>query len=183
MLTEERKKWLQEVSYGYGLDGGGYEFEYPDPRQFPVLLKAVPAALLWDDPDPDYVPWIYDASGSQFDHYGLTCPIYVFDPHVGFGGSEPEWPKRICCLDDPETDHYRLVGTGRLAESERDCDCHGHWCVNEDDLWKAQWAMGERDSEGNMHAHPKCPRCEGDAYVTSHGGYWALYSMEVEDDG
>ena len=82
-MTPEQIKRIQELNVAYSLDGGGYSFEEP-----PAALEGL-GAVVWADPDPDYVPWIQD--GDYGDFYGVQCPLYVFAPNSGHF-SQTEFP-------------------------------------------------------------------------------------------
>jgi hypothetical protein len=162
---------LKELSWGYGLDGGGYEFENSTWENLEVI-----GAVVWESPDPDYVPWVYNLGDKRF--HDISCPIYAFIPQSGFG-CEREWPQRLG-EDDPESYQYRLVATGMVQETDRECDCHGKWVPEDNDFWKASWQLSGSPGDD---PHPKCPRCEGSGYVNSSAGQWAVYEeFEVEEE-
>ena len=105
MYTEER---LRELSYGYNLDGGGYEFT-DSTSDFPELAKIY--AVILEGPDPDYFPWLYDLTVKH-------PQIYAFVPSL-LGGVT--WPQSF-----PHSDtECVLVGSGTVQETDRDCHCHG----------------------------------------------------------
>jgi len=129
------KARLEELSMGYDLDSGGYEFEVA-----PKGLEAKVHCVVWEDPDPDYIPWcVGDASPATFrGWYGLSCPLYAFAP----GGGSVEWPAEF------ETEEYTfaLVREGVVLGSEHECHCEGQSrCLRCDDT-------GYVNSEGGAWA-------------------------------
>ena len=141
--TQER---IDEISAGYDLDDGGYAFE-------PIEIDGR-ECLQWDDPDPDYVPWVRDCEGEG--SYGFAtwdCPVYVFAPFVG----TVSWPQ--VGWTDGDGDRFVLRGSGLLFDSDRECFC-------QHDTGRNRGSCGR-------------PGCE-DGFVESPGGAWALYSLESD---
>jgi hypothetical protein len=185
---------LERLGFGYDLDCGGYEFENPEGH--PELRGL--GVVIWDSIDPDYVPWVLD----DCDFYSLSCPIYVFHPYEhGFGSAlEGEWPIQIT------TDNgwvWDLISHGALNETDRDCHCHGKkQCPNceqevpyDDASFCPACGTAYLDEHGKLRQnaweftgncmdkpYPDCNRCEGDGFVISDGGKWALYGLHEEDD-
>jgi len=184
--------WLDQLNKGYGLDGGGYTFT-PESRIIPNLT-----VYTWDNPDPDYIPWIYgDENSSGYDYRKLGSPLYVFAPNTGHF-SAVLWPEAI----ELGNSIYELVREGNLSETDRECDCHGklvpfatrgpgHIPLSTEELLElakvgiaippGDKLMWEYTGDSKDTANPFCPFCEGDGYVTSHGGEWALYAGVGED--
>jgi hypothetical protein len=190
---------IERLNIAYNLDEGGHSFE----EEPPAALAHV-GAVIWDDPDPDYVPWIRDG---REDYYGLDCPVYAFIPNYGSGDPNPEWPVEYRECGDGAA--YVLVRSGFLNESDHSCNCHGFivaigrgapiapkkvakWLSDklveatpdflEDPTQPAYWMYdGQLDDNACQHLpHPDCPRCGGEGYVTSYGGHWALYARKPE---
>jgi len=153
---------IRQLNNGYDLDGGGYTFENP-----PEGLQGL-GCFIWDDPDPDCVPWIRD--GVDYWKYGLH--VYAFAPQDGHF-RETEWPASY--VEDEWT--RKLIAHGSLATTDRECHCHGKW-VQDDDPQKQKWEF-----TGNVKDSPwpSCDRCDGDGYVVSQGGEWALYALSDDD--
>ena len=194
------RKRITELNCGYNLDDGGYSFENP-----PKGLKGL-ACVVWEDPDPDTVPWCTgdDSRSSRHDFYGLSCPLYAFAPNSGHFAAT-EWPKSYKTNDGMMV----LIRDGRLSSSDRDCHCHGkleEWtgAAGEPDkpigqtkhirwlslgLVNAKHYTGtkpkffwEFTGDSSDKPHPDCKRCDGTGYVTSDGGEWALYALKEETD-
>lgn len=138
---------LEQLSAGYGLDLGGYGFElWPDVPELP--------GVVWEAPVFDDVPWV--AGGHESCRaaglYEYDAAVYVFSP----GQGEVLWPASFrrpvgweACGD------YRLLGSGRLSETDRECPC--------------------RQELGTGGGEPACRRCGGVGAVVSEAGAWALY--------
>jgi len=198
-MDDDRIKHLNEA---YDLDGGGYSFE-----DAPEGLKDC-ACVVWTDPDPDSVPWIVEEGRSaRYEFYGLDCPVYAFAPNSGHFPAT-EWPKEY--KDGDST--YELVRQGSLEETDRECNCHGRldwWTGAAGEprepipaekvlAWIAEGkvaldaeAIGthqrgrfycEFSGNSSDKPHPECTRCDGDGYVNSDGGSWALYARKGEPD-
>ena len=185
---------LTELNFAHGLEGGGYSFEAP-----PEALDEL-GVVVWDDPDPDTMPWVKDG---EFDYDDVLCPLYAFAPNTGHFAAT-EWPTRY--VDGDST--YVLLTQGSLNETEHDCQCHGKLVPSKDtkaaltvqEILKLVDAgievpfdkLGEnwRDKEvaweytGNTmdKPYPLCPHCEGDGYVSCIGGEWALYGMVPDNE-
>lgn len=149
--TKER---IEEISAGYDLDGGGYSFEEID-------LDGVSGALQWDDPDPDYVPWVRDVemAASDIPGYGFSswdCPVYVFAPF----DHQVTWP---AIWTDDDGDRFLLRGSGLLLDTDHECYCEPEH--------RKETECGESSC-----GRPGCI----DGYLESAGGSWALYTMETD---
>lgn len=143
------KTRLESLTLGYSLDGGGYSFEEPEVS----ALKAL-GAVIWSDPDPDYIPWIIGEGCRGSEYWALSSPVYVFAPNTGHF-SRTVWPSEYQEGDDI----YTLVRQGVLTESDRECLCR---------------------ADSKSKPNPDCPDCDGDGYVISEGGEWALYALKKE---
>jgi len=157
-MTEEQRLSL---TIGYGIDTGGYEFEAP-----PKALEAC-AWGVWDNVDPDYVPWVLDYFTGN-DYWGLSCTVYAH------GNYSCEWP---AAYREGEY-RYRLVAScAVLPESQRECNCHGRE-VAEIVRGKrvVRWEFGDVSDD----PCPGCDRCAGTGLVTAPGGSWALYALAEE---
>lgn len=150
---------IKRANYGYDLDGGGYSFE-----EAPPTLGG--AVIVWTDPDLDYLGLSDVMPGRDF--YGLSCPVFAFAPN---SGHFRPYDFRRTYKDGDDT--YVRICHGDFTETDRECHCHGKWGP---DGWEA---TGDTSDD----PHPECERCEGDGYVVSPGGEWAIYALEEEDDG
>jgi len=167
---------VKEWNLGYDLDGGGYSFERvrgtPLGSAIELLLheeglplgtaqNIVEGLLMWDSPDLDYIIGSDDLPRHQADLL-LIAPGYNHD--------NMSWPDKI-----PEPDAEGNLGNlmfekragGELYETDHQCS----WC------------------EGAGHVRPEgaersdCTRCDGDGYVNSPGGAWAIYErVEIENE-
>lgn len=147
-FTQER---IDELSAGYDLDSGGYEFQ-------PIKIDGLSMLLQWDDPDPDYVPWIIPVPWD--DYYAWDCPVYVFAPE----DCDTKWPNRG--WTDVDGDDYVLRGSGILYSTDHECYCepkHRKWDKN-----RHETSCGRPGCIAGM--------------LESAGGSWALYSIETDDD-
>lgn len=148
---------LKQLSIGYDLDGGGYEFEAaPD--------ALGPCVAVWTDPDFDYLP-IERPRG----YYSLSLPMFALAPNSGHFRRH-EFPQSFI---DSDGDTYRLVSSGVLYGSDRDCHCHGMADVS------GAWFYTGNYMDG---ADPNCERCDGTGYIDSAGGEWALYALADDED-
>ena len=191
MATPER---LRELSIGYDLDTGGYEFE-----NAPEALGG--AVVVLDDPDLDYMG-LHDA---VHDYYSHSCPVLAFAPNTG------HFPRHEFPESYEVEDHGTMVKVfeGDLRETDHECHCHGklvEWFGAAGEptepldprkvvKWVANGTLSVdtdgRDVENFMFQHtgntsdkpyPDCDRCGGDGHLTSHGGEWAIYALKDEDD-
>ncbi len=188
------KQALQALTYGYNLDGGGYEFENP-----PKLFGDSVAML--DDPDLDYI--VGHEAVPNFNE--LSCPQLMLAPNYGFGNVELP-----LMFTDADGDIMSQVATGYLNTTERECHCHGRlvpWTgaagepktpvgplgaswVNTGEAIIDIMAMGdiaggsyfEHTGDTGDKPYPLCHRCEGDGYVDSPGGVWAVYAVDEDGD-
>ena len=159
----------QEWTEGYDLDGGGYKFEPNSTESAECLIKAgmnedAKCCLAWDSPDLDYIIGQDCLPRNKWGHREtpdllLICPNDGHYPETTFPESFEEDDYKYVCL-----------AQGWLAESDHDCNCHGHL---------APWtgAAGEpREPLDSL-----CNRCDGDGYENSPSGNWAVYSRETEE--
>lgn len=153
-------KRIEQLNNGYGLDGGGYSFENI-PSDHPLTDKGV----IWDDPDLDY---FLGADIVPHEHRNGLCMVLVFN--VGAVGA-PEFPEYWL---DSDGDCMLRVCFGWVSETDRECNCHGE--PNDVD---GCWGFTGDTSD---KPYPECDRCDGDGYVTSDGGTWAIYVMTDEDE-
>ena len=185
MITD--KEYLRNISIGYDLDGGGYEFEAADIDG----LRELPCAI-WSDPDLDYM----GLQDSAYDYYSLSCPILAFAPNSGHFEAV-NYPERIGSGDSI----YQKRSSGIVQGSDRDCNCQGEvgvcsgvsgmelsreQCaqyaeagINMDLAFKNRVAW-EYTCDSSDKPRPDCDRCDGTGYVDSMGGEWAIYSL-VDD--
>lgn len=128
------RDWIEELTLGYSLDGGGYTFE---------PFEKIEGTAVWDDPDWDYFPFPVDRVGSWQALQELDGPILVFRPVFGFGTYTPRWPKEL----PTDWTGMRLVlkGAGSVYASEREC-----WCINQKD--RDLNACPRCDEEGYVHS-------------------------------
>jgi len=193
-MDENRSRRL---TIGYDLDGGGYAFVDPTAE----ALKPL-ACVMWVDPDPDYIPWISEACRGfgRFGFNEVESPIYVFAPNTGHFPAT-EWPETY---RDGEAGRFFLIAHGHLSPSDHQCNCHGRlvagfntntdvplsdaiaWVMQgkvETDvprLESVEHLYWQYDDTPGAKPHPKCERCEGNGYVESEGGEWALYGRVPE---
>lgn len=155
MKTEYQSNACKECTIGYGLDGGGYEFE---------VFKGFwgDSVVCWDDPDFDYFPFP-EAMPRHIKRH-LFGVVVLFHPTWGFG-SEHKFPLLIIRKNGEK---LRRISCGWLNETDRDCHCHGEFDRS------GQWEF-----TGNVTDTPyaDCERCNGDGYVISPGGQWAIYAQ------
>lgn len=154
---------IKQLNNGYDLDGGGYTFERP-----PEGLQGL-GCYVWDSPDVDCVPWVRDA----VDYWKHSLHVYAFAPQDGHF-PETKWPEKY--TEDEWT--RKLVAHGRLTTTDRSCHCHGYWAQDPDDAHKQAWNFTGNTKDDPW---PNCDRCDGDGYVVSQGGEWALYTLADED--
>lgn len=185
-------EYIKQLSIGYDLDGGGYTFATPtDPE-----LVALPC-VVWAQPDLDYTGGLEYARGRSAD-------LLVFAPNSGHF-EEITFPPRVAG-DDGE---FVKIGEWRSQKSAHDCNCRGRLvetseaageprALTRDQLDRfinksgipiaiSLLLPGETvgwEFTGNMqdHAYPDCNRCDGEGFVPSHGGEWALYEWQPAED-
>jgi|6_EtaG_2_1085325.scaffolds.fasta_scaffold62706_3 hypothetical protein len=150
-FTPER---ITEINNGYGLDGGGYSFENPD-ADHPLANTGV---LLWDDPDLDY---FLGSDVVPHEHRYASCMVLVFAAYDGSYTFPNAW------LDDDD-DKITKVCEGVTYGTDRECNCHG-----QPNDGQTPWLY-----TGNCMdvPYPNCDRCDGDGYLDSPGGTWAIYA-------
>ncbi|MCP3885120.1 MAG: hypothetical protein GY700_06530 [Propionibacteriaceae bacterium] len=115
-MTSYTAERLAEVSRGYDLDGGGYDFENPSQPQLQHI-----GAMTWTDPDLGYWP-VPDEM--HRDHRGDTL-LLAFRP-LQYFEQAPKFPRVIADSDDECIMWYRKVSEGACFESERECYCQDH---------------------------------------------------------
>lgn len=162
---------------GYDLDGDGYTVDYVD-----GIGEPWSGCIAWSDPD-----WPY-TDVRQFDR-----DMLVMD--VGSQHSR-EWPTRVTYGNS----HYFLVDSGFVNGSDHDCDCWGAASFGTPDdkvytkkllelvnmtgvdfsealtFFGLEWEY-TGDSGHKSMPRPDCQRCDGDGYVDSPGGPWAVYRL------
>lgn len=177
---------ITRLNHGYGLDGGGYSFE--PVTEGPLEDKGIVA---WDSFDADYI---------GLHEYMEAGDDFYFAPFA----SDCDWPATLPGAWDDTV--LRKVAEGHLFETEHECVCHGvldEWCGAagepreplDREAVKRFLAAGVRkaeDAEGDLFyrgtgnpsdaAYPDCHRCDGDGYVESPGGAWAIYRSETIED-
>lgn len=186
MFTHDQ---LRQLSVGYDLDGGGYEFE-----RAPDGLDA-DDVVVWDDPDLDYLGLQDVVRIGDF-----SCPVFAFAP----GDLDYEFPESY---EAEGLGTMVRVATGVLHHTTHECNCHGKlmaWtgAAGEPEKpidrekaigWLASGEatvdQGSRDTDklyfehtGNPSdpAFPDCDRCGGEGRVPSSGGAWAIYAFNEE---
>jgi hypothetical protein len=191
-MTPQR---LTELSIGYDLDCGGYEFDNAPPE-----LGEHVVTLDSDMAIKDLGPFERD------DFWGLSCPVFAFAPML-YNHKFPE------SYPGPWDDTTMVKAQeGTLYETDRECHCHGklvEWCgaageplqplpreaarrfvqvevkiaTGTDSAFTAMGPLFFKHTGNVMDApYPDCNRCDGDGYVESPGGTWALYALENEKD-
>jgi hypothetical protein len=150
-FTEQR---LRKLTEAHGLDIGGHAYE---------LWEDVPGlpGVVWANPHPSYAPWISESRyvtvvPTRFAR--LESPIYVWVPA---DTETAEFPKTFTRSSAQQSGQqevgYRLIRHGRVTDDDNECLC---------------W-----DESG--HPFPDCRRCDGDGFVPSESGCWALYALDV----
>ena len=194
------KERLQQLTYGYDLDGGGYAFENPPPTH-PL---ADCACVVWDDPDLDYI------IGSDFIRItDYSCPVLAFAPNTGYFPATV-WPEG---WTDEDGDEVVRIAEGQLHETDHQCNCHGKL-----ELWTGAagepteplrtsqvmgWILGgmkqpDLDAEDipdegfDLYFHhtggydddpyPDCGRCGGEGTLDSPAGEFAIFALREDDD-
>lgn len=172
---------LERLGYAFDLDGGGYEFEWAKP---PFSKHAV----VWDDPDADYMGVEIPRGWSTF---------IVVDPT--WQASSDEFPETVTYNGD----RYIVVNRGQFYEADRECNCHGRavppgeghdaYCILSADECAvlaaregaepiptgALWLSTGDSRDG---AHPSCHRCEGTGLVDAPNAAYAVYQLQDDDD-
>jgi len=173
--TDTDARYLETLSIGYGLDGGGYAFERPDPA-----LGLPSGSVIWDDPDFDY---ILGSDMVPHDNRGDTL-LFAFLPHVHLYSDDPS-PFPATLAGPWEDTEYRQVCAGYLCDTDRECNCHGK---REETSGAAGEPTPDVDGMGWFYTgnvmddpNPDCERCEGYGYVDSAGGMWAIYAVVDTD--
>lgn len=182
---------IKALNYGYDLDCGGHTFE-----KAPEALGG--AVVTLDDPDFDYFP-----IERPDDYYGLSCPFLAFAPNSGHFEAH-EFPEEV----EINGEMYFKVCEGQMYGSDRECHCHGklvewtgaageprepvgteaiQWMASgkvrvDEDARSAEKLYFEHTGNTSDLPYPSCDRCEGDGYVDSPGGEWAIYAIKPEED-
>lgn len=161
-----KEGWIDELSIGFDLDGGGYRFEAADHPIFGLRVNPFGTrAVIWDDPDDDYL-------GTGVRMGDLTLPLLVFTPNT----YDTKWPSRFPGPDEGEEDMV-LVASGTFRQND------GHECCaagGDDSIFQRD--DGDYvilDTSGEEHV---CDRCHGSGYVTTAGGSWAIYALDEEEE-
>ena len=183
------KSQIEGLNYGYDLDGGGYTFEQP-PKCFGDTC------VMWEDPDRDYLG-IQDCTPNW---YSQDCPVFLFAPH-DWHSEEYEFPETYTSDDGDSVFHK--VYEGRMNATDHECHCHGvltawsgaageptepmtgaavakavkHGVALQDPSYDGDLYF-EHTGNSSDKAYPDCHRCEGDGYVDSPGGWWAVYALQ-----
>lgn len=151
------KQCIEELGYGYGLDGGGYCFEVPEDG------PLADGSTLTYDGDFDYFPEVMEGLNRRIDTVFVAWrPYDLTEGYVWPNPIPSEW-------DDGSV--YRVESTGWLNTTDRDCG----WCEGTGEYVPAQ------EDEGTEHVE-ECPRCEGSGYVESVGGIFAVYVLGDPDE-
>lgn len=146
MLTQKR---LREISVSHDLDYGGYEYENAGDWQS-ILGENV--AILDSD-------GAFEGVHGSLRDLGIdtVAPLVMaFEPSGIYANRDKQWPKS---LPMPSWGgEFKLIHSGILLESERECICEGE------------------ESE--------CEKCQGDGFYVSEGGNYAFYAFEetVDED-
>lgn len=199
-LPKASPELLREWTLGYDLDCGGYEFSAAEEPLAQGLVAA--------DVDEDALESIVclETSGGELDYiFGerINGDILIVNAGSGFLPDVYEF------THDGALHRYRRVDSGELYETDRECHCHGqlqawtgaagepkeplpwsklHPWLREGTVYVApdvssdvQEFYWECTGSVTDKPYPDCTRCEGEGYVTSPGGTWAVYK-EVEVD-
>lgn len=172
---ESRPLDCRSFEIGYDLDGGGYTTEYVD-----GMDHDWSGCITWDNPE-----WPYTAvRNSDIDLLVMDVGSYC----------EREWPTRVEYVGRD----YFLLDEGRLNGSDHECDCRGYASFGSPDslgltkdliriaevtgvdfkealdFFGLEWEY-TGDCGSKSVPYPACTRCEGEGYVDSPGGPWAVY--------
>ena len=151
------KQRIEELGWGYDLDGGGYAFEEPEDG------PLADGETLTYDGDYDYFPCVTEGLNSSVNVAFVAWRPYDYDEDFVWPNPIPgEW-------DDGSV--YRVESTGWLNTTDRDCS----WCEGTGEY------IPDREDEGTEHVK-ECPRCEGSGYVESAGGIFAVYVLGEPDE-
>jgi len=154
MLTRKR---IHELSIGYDLDCGGYEWERV-PRNLQAALRraGVRGPFLYLDAGLDYLPGDFKGDPTA-PHFQRHADFVLWQP-----GAErsAEWPKWLA-------GQHELLSSGLWFTTDHDCHCRGEPDEEEPGGWKFTGTSGE--------PHPECDRCGGEGSIESLGGAWAVY--------
>jgi len=151
---------IESFTVGYGLDGGGHEFE---------SCKVAGNKFLYLDSGLDYLP-----TGQN------QCDFVVIRPHRQWTPPKFLWQRHqeqycdalFTRLYEWRVSVWQLSASGEVYDSERDCHCHG------------RTREGAWEFTGNWldKPWPDCPRCEGTGYVESPAfGYGAYEALDMDD--
>lgn len=176
-FDENRPYDCRAFEIGYDLDGGGYTVDYVD-----GMDHEWSGCIMWNDP-----AWPYtDVRNSDIDLLVMDVGSY----------HEREWPTRV----EYGGSDYFLLDEGRLNGSDHECSCRGNASFDPPDVFKhtkdlirivemtnvdfdkaldffgLEWEPDDR-GHGKSVPYPDCQRCDGDGYVDSPGGPWAIYRL------
>jgi hypothetical protein len=151
MYSPER---LEQLNFGYDLDGGGYSFEN-------TTHKGLEGCVVLDSG----LEYVLGESNPAADR---DCVFLAFRPCGVYASLSTEWPETL--ESDYEEEPFELLESGVLYETDHECNCHGI----ESDETHVGWEFTGNVSDKPW---PKCNRCDGEGYVLSEGGEWALYGI------
>lgn len=206
-MTEQlTQKRLEEISISHDLDCGGYEYSAVGSEWQKILGEAPYRHTLCATIEADIFGG--EVMGSSRDFFGfniyeLRCPIIFFDPcGIYCNPDTTTWPNGLPDADGP----YTLIIQGWLNEYESDCHCHvrlikwtgaaGEFAkplapekvaafIEEHKIEDAPVGVPltfEFTGNCSDKPYPDCNRCDGNGYITSEGGLWALYDQVEEEE-
>ena len=199
-VTSHGEDLADALTRGYGLDGGGYEFEGYAPGQPGHPLSG---CAKWEDPNDDYLGW------------GLPLEArlggIILARNIGEGGLK--WPES---LPYDTNDRLWLVEAGVTTGGSSTCHCLGHVAYADSGLegvdlplgdvlrwitelgweWPSStgyvpakgellWVYGDGHHGPGGHAaepipRPDCQSCRGEGYLEQPAVEWALYALREE---
>jgi hypothetical protein len=113
-------EYVKAFTEGYGLDGGGYEFEWVGSPMAEAMVEEgldssdAGVMLAWDEPDWDYFPFSDEPRDGGLCHTLLIVPNDGHYPDV-------DWPESFVVGDHV----YVKASEGVVYGSDRECDCCG----------------------------------------------------------
>lgn len=188
------KDYIKQLGIGYDMDGAGYTWAAPTDC---AALEALPV-VVWSDPDLDYI-------ASDACPKGHSADLLVFAPNSGHFPAV-EYPEEILIASNDGHAKMKRIAVWNAGESDHACNCHGKFVETSEAAGEPQaMALEEVNAivnagvqisvslllqqvkvgweyTGNSadHCRPDCDRCEGDGYVKSSGGEFALYEWDEE---